>query len=140
MGDFIRYAVLATALGVGIPHVALATGQTMVTDYKCEGETFQIRQVYDGVYEVSYKDVKGLVGVTVSATAERPYGYSLGATTASSAGLSGGNFGYGTVEEPLRLLCGRLMARHRELQGQLAFDRKKALADLQDFFKSLPRR
>ena len=100
--------------------------------------TFQIQQVYDGVYEVSYKDVKGLVGVTVSATADRPYGYSTSPTEASADGLSSGNFGYGTVEEPLRLLCRNLIANHQQIQDQRAFDREKAFEDLQDFFKSLP--
>ena len=138
MHGVIRYAVLATAMGVGVPGVVGAAGQTTMTEYKYEGETFEIQQVYEGVYEVSYKEVKGLVGVTVSATADRPYGYSIGATNASVDGLSGGNFGYGTVEEPLRLLCRQLMAHQREIEGQRAFDRKKASEDLQDFFRSLP--
>ncbi len=137
MYGFIRYAVLATILGGG-PGIAWVSAQTTMIEYKYEGETFQIQQVYEGVYEVSYKDVKGLVGVTVSATADRPYGYSISPNNASADGLSSGNFGYGTVEEPLRLLCRHLIARHREIQGQRAFDRKKAFEDLQDFFKSLP--
>ena len=137
MHGFIWYALLAMALGVG-PGVAWVLAQTTMTEYKYEDETFQIQQVYEGVHEVSYKDVKGLVGITVSATADRPYGYSITPTNATADGLSGGNFGYGTVEEPFRLLCRYLVARHLEIRGRQAFDHNKAAEDLKDFFKSLP--
>ena len=58
MYSFIRYAVLATILGVG-PGIAWVSAQTTMIEYKYEGETFQIQQVYEGVYEVRLQGREG---------------------------------------------------------------------------------
>ena len=46
--------------------------------------------------------------------------------------------GFAPAEKWRLVTAHNLIANHQQIQGQRAFDRKKAFEDLQDFFKSLP--
>ena len=99
-----------------------------------EGGEFQITRVAPGIYEVCYRDCcQGVIGVSLDAPADRPYGYSMGQWTPCTVGFH--NPGYRTIEEPLDLLCRRLKAQHRKC---LKLDHTKTCSELRNFFEQLP--
>ena len=115
-------------------------------EYKYQGETFQLDDSKGCYVTVTYKHLKGHVGVNLTneATDENPYVWGTEKYFGNSAayvtpdGLKGGNPGSPSFESNRDALCNQLLHEFRTEEEAKTFDPAKYCEELHDAVKNLP--
>ena len=108
--------------------------------YKHRGETFELDDSQGCYVEVTYKTVKGWVGVNLhdTATDESPYSWYTNQGVVTPDGLRAGNTNGSSFASNLDALCVRLVQDYKTAEAAKALDREKYCHNLHDFVKQLP--
>lgn len=108
--------------------------------YKYRGETFELDDSQGCYVEVTYKTVKGWVGVNLADTAtdESPYSWYTNQGVVTPAGLKAGNSHGSSFESNLEALCARLVEDYRTAEAAKMLNRDKYCQTLHEFMKQLP--
>ena len=109
-------------------------------DYKFEGEVFQLDDSKGCYVEVSYRYLKGYVGVNLGkeASDQYPFIWWLDAEPVTREGLKYGNPDGDSVESNLRALCNQLIRKYRIEEANRQFDREKYCNQLHETIRNLP--
>ncbi len=113
----------------------------MAKEYKYQDETFLLDDSKGCYIEITYKGMKGYVGVNLSTwgSAQAPYVWwaENAARFVTPDGLTGGNSNGTSQESNLAALCDELIRKQREIEAHAAFDREKACHDLHEWVEKL---
>ena len=115
-------------------------------EYKYQGETFQLDDSKGCYVTVTYKHLKGHVGVNLKneATDEKPYVYATEKTFGNSAdyvtpgGLKLGDPSSPSFESNRDALCNQLLHEFRTEEEAKTFDPAKYCEELHDAVKKMP--
>ncbi len=110
----------------------------MSTEFKYQGETFQLDDSKGCYIEVMYEDQLGHVGVSLQSTKGAPYAWSAnrpGRITAE--GLRSGTSSGPDVQSNLEALCAELLRLQRQAEAHKAFNAEAACKSLHEYVESL---
>ena len=118
-----------------------------MTEYKYQGETFQLDDSKGCYVTVTYRHLTGYLGVNLTneATDEKPYVWGtekyFGGNSAAYVtpdGLKGGNPGSPSFESNRDALCNQLLHEFRTEEEAKTFDPAKYCEELHDAVKKMP--
>ena len=110
----------------------------MPNTYSFAGETFTLESAGPGRSWVRPSDpgpddIYGVIGVNIHGTDRNPFCWSLNAGDSIPSGMVQGNVSGTSFEDNLRALCGRLIDAQTLSQDKRAFDRQRAMEEMQKF-------
>ncbi len=112
----------------------------MATEYKYEGETFQLDDSKGCYVEVTYRDQIGYLGVNLEGTKGTPFvWYSNRPDVVTPDGMKFGNSNGPDEATNLKALCADLLRLQRQAEAREAFNPEEACKSLHEYVESLPR-
>ena len=109
-------------------------------EFEHNGELFQLDDSKGCYIEVSYRYLKGYVGVNLGkeASDQYPFIWWLDSEPVTRDGLKYGNPNGDSVESNLSALCDQLIRKYRIEEANKKFDREKYCNQLHEAMKNLP--